>query len=151
MATNLLPASGDIAVTLSTDPNNPSGVMVEVPLDPSGDIGLVVNMARIEQDVILRLSIPEGTSPFYPDKGNRLFSQIGRPFQDPMELTDSIADVESQLLAEHQQDAQDGQRASSATLKRIIPEAPQVVGTQVVLRVTVQAEDDTESLITAGG
>lgn len=143
-------AAGDIAVALSPDPINPGGSLVDYALAPSGDIGLVTDMARIQQDVILRFYIPVGTSPFFPTLGDPIFSQIGRPFQDPNELTDAIANMEEQLLAEHAQDAANGQRTSSATLKSMDSEPPQINGPVANLQVTITAENDMQSLITAG-
>lgn len=147
----ILPGSGDIAVILGPDGLAPNGIVVDVATAPSGDLGLVTDMARLQQDVILRLNIPRGTSPFFPNLGNDIFRQIGRPFSDPAELTDAIADIESQLLAEHASDASNGQRPSSAALKSLKAEPPQVAGTLANLQVTATAEDDAVSLLTAGG
>lgn len=151
-AVGIIPAgSGDIAVTRTPDPLAPGRSMVELQLAPNRDIGLVTGMLRIRQDVILRLSIPTGTSPFFPTLGNNIFQQVGRPYSDPGEMTDAIANVETQLLAEHLQDAQDGQRQADAVLVSLRANTPTQRGTDVNIVTTVTAADTTTSLLSSAG
>lgn len=53
--------------------------VVDMDLDPSGDVALVTGAERLVQDIVRWLMCPQGSYPFDPTYGNPLWAQVGRP------------------------------------------------------------------------
>lgn len=79
--------TADLALTYTPRatplPNDPTAqilqTVVEVPLQPDGDVATVVGIAKLRQTVLRLLYTPLGADPFNPDWGCQLWAYVGQP------------------------------------------------------------------------